>query len=172
MVKIRSVIDEILIMLLLLLFMLFLIPQTYLLSFVKIGSGTAEILMTLSLCSGVWWFKVIFMSSPTFELSWSWVGVVTTTNKRKNNKRIVSTASNTSNSEGILYTDADSAHYPFFSSFNFALLQNFRIITRFTSTVLCTWFCSCFSIFLHKIGQNVTHKKAFHFKLRTSSLYI
>ena len=61
-----------------------------------------------------------------------------TTNKSKDNKRIVSTASNTSNSEGILYTDADSAHYPFFSSFNFALLQNFRIITRFTSTVLCT----------------------------------
>ena len=24
-----------------------------------------------------WWSKVIFMSNPTFELSWGWVGVVT-----------------------------------------------------------------------------------------------
>ena len=26
---------------------------------------------------GGWWIKVIFMSHPTFELSWGWVGVVT-----------------------------------------------------------------------------------------------
>ena len=49
---------------------------------VKIGSGTAEIMMTLSLWwvvvdGGWWWCKVIFMSNPTFELSCGWVGVVT-----------------------------------------------------------------------------------------------
>ena len=56
---------------------------------VKIGSGTAEILMTLSLwwvvvvggVGGWWWSKVIFVSNPTFELSWGWVGVVTTGHK-------------------------------------------------------------------------------------------
>ena len=63
---------------LLLLFLSCFIPQTYLQSLVKIGSGTAEISMTLSLrwVSG-WWFKVIFVSTPTFELSCGWVGVVT-----------------------------------------------------------------------------------------------
>ena len=28
-------------------------------------------------CGGGGWIKVIFMSNPTFELSWGWVGVVT-----------------------------------------------------------------------------------------------
>ena len=32
-----------------------------------------EILLTLSLCGGGWWWiKVIFMSHPTFELRLSW----------------------------------------------------------------------------------------------------
>ena len=61
MVKIWSVIDEMLLLLVLLLllflFMLLfllvlLIPQSYLQSLVKIRSGTAEILMILSLCGG------------------------------------------------------------------------------------------------------------------------
>ena len=46
---------------------------------VKIGSGTAKILMTLSFWW--WWCKVIFVSNPTFELSWGWVGVVTNRSK-------------------------------------------------------------------------------------------
>ena len=49
---------------------LLLIPQTYLQSLVKIKSGTAEILMTLSLCGGLKSF-----SCQTQLLSW--VGVVT-----------------------------------------------------------------------------------------------
>ena len=36
---------------------------------VKIRLGTAEKLMTLSLCGGGGWSKVIFMSNPSFELS-------------------------------------------------------------------------------------------------------
>ena len=52
------------------------------LKFHQIRSVTAEILLTLSLCGwvgggGWWWIKVIFMSNPTFELSWGWVVVVT-----------------------------------------------------------------------------------------------
>ena len=70
----------------LLLLLSLLIPQPYLWNVIKIGSGTAEILMSLSLSGGwvvvvsgwwLWWCKVIFMSNPTFELSWGWVGVVT-----------------------------------------------------------------------------------------------
>ena len=40
---------------------------TYLYSFIKIGSVTAEILMALSFCSGVGWVvcKVIFVANPT-----------------------------------------------------------------------------------------------------------
>ena len=67
-----------------LLALLLLIPEPYLWSLVEIWSVTGEILLTLSLCGwvvggggGGWWIKVIFMSHPTFELSWGWVGVVT-----------------------------------------------------------------------------------------------
>ena len=54
--------------------MFLLIPQTFLQSLVKIGSETAEILMTMSLWWWWWWVvvwwwcKVIFVSNPTFEL--------------------------------------------------------------------------------------------------------
>ena len=43
------------------------IPWTYVSSFVKIGSVTAEILQTLSFCGWWWWVvcKVIFMSKQT-----------------------------------------------------------------------------------------------------------
>ena len=49
---------------------------------VEIGLVTAEILLTLSLCigGGGGWIRVIFVSHPTFELSWGWVGVVTIQN--------------------------------------------------------------------------------------------
>ena len=48
--------------------------ETIVVSLVEIGSVTAEILLTLSLCGGWWWWwiKVIFMSHPTFELRLSW----------------------------------------------------------------------------------------------------
>ena len=56
-------------LLLLLLFMLLLIPHIYLQSLVKVGSGTAEILMTFEF---LWWSKVIFVSNPTVELRLGW----------------------------------------------------------------------------------------------------
>ena len=47
-------------------------PRTYLSSLVKIGSVTAEIMLTLSLCGGWvggggsrWMFRVIIISNPT-----------------------------------------------------------------------------------------------------------
>ena len=54
-------------LLFMLLLFLLLIPETYTGSLVKIGSVTAEILLTLSLCGGgvVWVCKVIFMFNPT-----------------------------------------------------------------------------------------------------------
>ena len=60
-VKIGSVIDEmllflLLLMLLLLFMLLVLIPETYLYSLVKIGSGTDEILLALS---SRWWWVVL-----------------------------------------------------------------------------------------------------------------
>ena len=59
-----------------------LIPETHPESLIKIGSVTAEILLTLSsrwVGGGWWWWwcKVIFVSHPTFQLSCGWVGVVT-----------------------------------------------------------------------------------------------
>ena len=46
----------------------FCIPETFDQSLVTIRTGTAEILLTLSLCWWWWWCKVIFVSNPTFVM--------------------------------------------------------------------------------------------------------
>ena len=47
-------------------------PRNLCLKFIKIGSVTAEILLTLSFCGGGGVCKVIFVSNPTVVLRLGW----------------------------------------------------------------------------------------------------